>query len=319
MADAAAVVTLLEGDRLQATRRWSLGGKITAGPFVRGTGGKQGFGCVVGKKRLVWLDPSKDEPAWEYTFVGQVVGQPELVDGLLVVADMAGTITALDPATGRPQGDGYRLKANVAPSATPLPFGPGRVWLPLADGTGIVLPLEMLRKSDDVPRHRNRRHEAAARASAAATASCAGCGAATWMSRAGPRASAGRSSPAVPELLAQAGLERSQAARRRHRLRRPGRRRHADGHQVAPDRGLGRLPAGRLGRRTSSGWPAVLGNDADVAGLAEALFGAGKGLSPIFYITIGSGIGGGLIIDGEIYRGCGRGAAEIGHVAWDKH
>jgi glucokinase len=62
------------------------------------------------------------------------------------------------------------------------------------------------------------------------------------------------------------------------------------------------------------GWPAVLGNDADVAGLAEALFGAGKGLSPIFYITIGSGIGGGLIIDGEIYRGCGRGAAEIGHL-----
>jgi len=61
------------------------------------------------------------------------------------------------------------------------------------------------------------------------------------------------------------------------------------------------------------GVPAVLGNDADVAGLAEALFGAGKGLSPIFYITIGSGIGGGLIINGEIYRGCGRGAAEIGH------
>jgi glucokinase len=62
------------------------------------------------------------------------------------------------------------------------------------------------------------------------------------------------------------------------------------------------------------GVPAVLGNDADVAGLAEALFGAGKGLSPIFYVTIGSGIGGGLIINGEIYRGCGRGAAEIGHL-----
>ncbi|MGH7168745.1 MAG: ROK family protein [Gemmataceae bacterium] len=59
---------------------------------------------------------------------------------------------------------------------------------------------------------------------------------------------------------------------------------------------------------------AVLGNDADVAGLAEALHGAGKGLSPIFYITIGSGIGGGFIINGEIYRGCGRGAAEIGHL-----
>jgi glucokinase len=62
------------------------------------------------------------------------------------------------------------------------------------------------------------------------------------------------------------------------------------------------------------GWPVALGNDADVAGLAEALFGAGKGLSPVFYITIGSGIGGGLIINGEIYRGSGRGAAEIGHL-----
>ncbi len=60
--------------------------------------------------------------------------------------------------------------------------------------------------------------------------------------------------------------------------------------------------------------PACLGNDADVAGLAEALFGAGKGLSPIFYITIGSGIGGGFIIDGDIYRAVGRGAAEIGHL-----
>src|SRR5438067_3468856 len=62
------------------------------------------------------------------------------------------------------------------------------------------------------------------------------------------------------------------------------------------------------------GWPVALGNDADVAGLAEALFGAGRGVSPIFYITIGSGIGGGLIINGEIYRGCGKGAAEIGHL-----
>ncbi len=62
------------------------------------------------------------------------------------------------------------------------------------------------------------------------------------------------------------------------------------------------------------GLPTVICNDADVAGLAEALFGAGKGLSPIFYITVGTGVGGGLIIDGEIYRGVGKGAAEIGHV-----
>jgi glucokinase len=62
------------------------------------------------------------------------------------------------------------------------------------------------------------------------------------------------------------------------------------------------------------GLPAVIGNDADVAGLAEALFGAGEGLSPILYMTIGSGIGGGLILDGQILRGTGRGAAEIGHL-----
>ena len=44
--------------------------------------------------------------------------------------------------------------------------------------------------------------------------------------------------------------------------------------------------------------PAVLCNDADVAGLAEALFGAGKGFNPVFYITLGSGIGGGLVQGG---------------------
>src|ERR1700732_755907 len=60
--------------------------------------------------------------------------------------------------------------------------------------------------------------------------------------------------------------------------------------------------------------PCALGNDADVAGLAEALFGAGKGLSPVFYITIGSGIGGGVIIKGEIYRRCGRGGGGGGHL-----
>lgn len=55
-------------------------------------------------------------------------------------------------------------------------------------------------------------------------------------------------------------------------------------------------------------------NDADVAGLAEARLGAGVGRSPILYLTIGSGIGGALILDGQIYRGAGRGAAEIGHL-----
>jgi glucokinase len=63
-----------------------------------------------------------------------------------------------------------------------------------------------------------------------------------------------------------------------------------------------------------SGLPTVICNDADVAGLAEAMLGAGRGCNPVFYITVGSGIGGGLIINGEIYRGVGKGASEVGHV-----
>lgn len=67
--------------------------------------------------------------------------------------------------------------------------------------------------------------------------------------------------------------------------------------------------------REALGIPAVsLHNDADTAALAEARFGAGRGYSPLLYVTIGSGIGGGLVIDGRIYRGAGAGAVEIGHL-----
>jgi glucokinase len=60
--------------------------------------------------------------------------------------------------------------------------------------------------------------------------------------------------------------------------------------------------------------PAVqIQNDADTAGLAEGRLGAGVGYAPLLYLTIGSGIGGALILSGKIYRGCGLGALEIGH------
>ncbi|CAN5846578.1 ROK family protein [soil metagenome] len=67
-------------------------------------------------------------------------------------------------------------------------------------------------------------------------------------------------------------------------------------------------------RRTLGVETVSVQNDADTAGLAEARFGAGKGRSPLLYVTIGSGIGGGLILDGRIYRGAGLGALEIGHL-----
>jgi len=59
--------------------------------------------------------------------------------------------------------------------------------------------------------------------------------------------------------------------------------------------------------------PAKIQNDASLAGYAEAHAGAGQGYDRLFYITIGSGIGGGFILNGEIDEGQGLGAAEIGH------
>jgi glucokinase len=62
------------------------------------------------------------------------------------------------------------------------------------------------------------------------------------------------------------------------------------------------------------GKPAVLANDSDSAGLAEALFGAGRGACVVFYTNVGSGIGGALVIDGKIYTGSRGVASELGHL-----
>ncbi len=62
------------------------------------------------------------------------------------------------------------------------------------------------------------------------------------------------------------------------------------------------------------GIPTVLGNDCDVAALTEAHYGAGKGAGSLFFVTVGTGVGGGLVIDGKLH-GAGRPAvAEIGHL-----
>jgi len=66
--------------------------------------------------------------------------------------------------------------------------------------------------------------------------------------------------------------------------------------------------------RSKLGLPAVMGNDADLAGWAEAEFGAGKGHRAVFYITVGTGIGGALIYEGRIYTGAHGIASEIGHL-----
>jgi glucokinase len=63
---------------------------------------------------------------------------------------------------------------------------------------------------------------------------------------------------------------------------------------------------------------AVVDNDANVAALGEALHGAGRGFNPVFYVTLGSGVGGGLISNGAIYHGATPGEAEVGHLRLDR-
>ncbi len=64
--------------------------------------------------------------------------------------------------------------------------------------------------------------------------------------------------------------------------------------------------------------PIIVDNDANIAALGEARHGAGAGANPVFYVTLGSGVGGGLAVDGRIYHGSTPGEAEIGHVRLDR-
>jgi glucokinase len=62
------------------------------------------------------------------------------------------------------------------------------------------------------------------------------------------------------------------------------------------------------------GIPAIMDNDANTGALGEARFGAGRGHSPLFYMTLSTGIGGGIYDDGRIWRGADSYGGEIGHL-----
>jgi glucokinase len=81
-------------------------------------------------------------------------------------------------------------------------------------------------------------------------------------------------------------------------------------HQVA---GWESFPLARWCQE-SLGKPAVIGNDCDVAALAEAHFGAGRGAAGVLYVTVGTGIGGGLVLGGKLHGGGRPAASEIGHL-----
>ncbi len=76
------------------------------------------------------------------------------------------------------------------------------------------------------------------------------------------------------------------------------------------------VPLGRI-IEERTGIPAALSNDANVAALGEFEYGAGRSVRHMIYITVSTGIGGGIIVDGELLEGQSGAAGEVGHVVID--
>lgn len=64
----------------------------------------------------------------------------------------------------------------------------------------------------------------------------------------------------------------------------------------------------------ATGFETVVGNDANLMGLGETMYGAGQGAMNVVFITVGTGIGGAVIIDGELFNGFDNRGTELGHV-----
>jgi glucokinase len=69
--------------------------------------------------------------------------------------------------------------------------------------------------------------------------------------------------------------------------------------------------------RQAAGLPVALDNDANAGAMGEYAAGAGRGSRNMFYVTIGTGIGGALILDGRLWRGASGFAGEFGHITID--
>jgi glucokinase len=69
----------------------------------------------------------------------------------------------------------------------------------------------------------------------------------------------------------------------------------------------------------ATGLPAIVDNDANVAAWGELAHGAMRGMRHALLLTLGTGIGGGIILDGRVYRGAHGFAAEVGHWQFDPH
>jgi outer membrane protein assembly factor BamB len=137
------------GGKLEPVGNWLLNGRVTAGPFLRFTAdGAERIGCVIDHKQLVWIDPKVTEKVlWRSPENpdAEIIGRPEVVGDLLVVADQSGKVVGLDETTGKPVGPGYTLRGSVAAAASPVAFGPYRLFVPLTDGAVLLPEVSRLR------------------------------------------------------------------------------------------------------------------------------------------------------------------------------
>ena len=69
----------------------------------------------------------------------------------------------------------------------------------------------------------------------------------------------------------------------------------------------------------ASGARVLMGNDANVAALGELLFGAGQGVDDLIYMTVSTGVGGGVVSGGRLITGARGLAVELGHIIIDRH
>jgi glucokinase len=84
-------------------------------------------------------------------------------------------------------------------------------------------------------------------------------------------------------------------------------------HELSNVRGWKRVEAGKI-LREGTGLPSFVENDANAMCYAEFLHGAGRGATNLIAVTLGTGVGGGLVLGGKMYRGSAYGAGEIGQM-----
>src|SRR5262249_31731748 len=136
---------------LELGRTWALGGEGSVRPFLTVlAGGAVRVGCGVDGSRLAWVDPDGGgRPLWgAKTTEGPSVGTPRRAGRPVVGADGSGQFVALDPATGKSPGPGYRVGGSVVPVASPVPFIDGRLLAPLSDGTLLLLAEDRVNRAE---------------------------------------------------------------------------------------------------------------------------------------------------------------------------